>query len=710
MIPTPKAVAALSVGLTSGLGLLVAQIAFGTFIFSGPLAPYSSQGVGLILFGNFTACLIIALASGYRGAISGLSPTLVVVMALIGTSVNATGHTLFVTTVGALVISATAAGVLFFLVGHFQLSNLMRFIPYPMAAGFVAGVGGVVCLAALALLGVEPGAETMAALLTPPLLWKWAPGVLFGIALYLAMKRWKTALILPLGVALALVAYHFALGSLGISTEAAQQAGLLFTSTAEGNLWPALLPEDVHHVDWGVMATLIPDILMLILLAFIVLIMNLAGLELAAGKDLNWDREFKATGYASMVAGLGGGTVGCMIVPASLRSKLFRATTRLTGVTASLVIGSALFLGDGILELVPVALTAGIVIFAGIGMLDEGLLRSYRQLSGTEFMIVIAIFITILAFGLLMGVGVGLVATLVFFTVRLSRVDTIESRFTLRERHSKKARSVTDRALLVQEGKRVRGYRLRGYIFFGSVYPLVDELRQHLNDDPPPTCLLLDFSNVSGFDVSAVNVLGRFMQTADAAGMQVVMCTSSEQFLAGLKRNLTPAVGAGLRVEQSTDQALERCEDIIIHAWRTDDRMADKRRAQLLEATGADVEQYLNRLIIFESLVEQLRPWLKPGNYAGAETIAGPDRQQEGLELLISGRASVCDSTGARLRQFVPGDLIWPDGAQAGATTSVIADDPCQTMTLAPADRLWLEEHEQGLAIRLYQHLLGGFM
>ena len=69
-----KAVSALFVGFTSGLGLLVAQIAFGTLIFSGPLAPYSSQGVGLILFGNFAACLIIALAGGYRGALSGLSP------------------------------------------------------------------------------------------------------------------------------------------------------------------------------------------------------------------------------------------------------------------------------------------------------------------------------------------------------------------------------------------------------------------------------------------------------------------------------------------------------------------------------------------------------------------------------------------------------------------------------------------------------------
>ena len=34
-----KAVPALSAGFTSGLGLLVSHIAFGTFIFSGPLAP-----------------------------------------------------------------------------------------------------------------------------------------------------------------------------------------------------------------------------------------------------------------------------------------------------------------------------------------------------------------------------------------------------------------------------------------------------------------------------------------------------------------------------------------------------------------------------------------------------------------------------------------------------------------------------------------------
>ena len=90
--PSEKSVPALSAGFTSGLGLLVAQVAFGSFIFSGPLASYSSQGVGLVLFGNFATCLLVALASGYRGAIAGLSPALVIVMATIGFSMNAAGH------------------------------------------------------------------------------------------------------------------------------------------------------------------------------------------------------------------------------------------------------------------------------------------------------------------------------------------------------------------------------------------------------------------------------------------------------------------------------------------------------------------------------------------------------------------------------------------------------------------------------------------
>ena len=703
-----KTIPAMSVGLTSGLGLLVAQIAYGSFIFSGQLAPYTSQGVGLVLFGNFAACLVIALLGGFRGVISGLSPALVIIMATIGFTMDAEGEALFVTTAVALMIGAVITGLCCLVIGHFRLSNLVRFIPYPVSGGFVAGIGGAVCLAAMSLMGAELDWRTIPALVEFPTLWKWSPGAVYGVALYLAMRRWRNPLILPVSVVLAVGAYHFVLATLEISGSEARAAGLLLTSTSDGSLWPALQPADLVHVDWTAMAMQIPAILTLILVAFICIIMNIAGLETATDQELDWNHEFKATGLASVVSGVGGGTVTTIIIPASLRSKLFGATTRLTGVVAAFVIGGALFLGDGILELVPVPLVGGILFFAGSGMLDEGLVRSRKRLPRTEYGIIVLIFLVIITFGLFEGVGVGMVATLVFFAVRLSRTDVIESCFTVRGRRSSKVRPVPDRAILIERGDRVHAYRLRGYIFFGSVCPLADRLKRLLNGDSRPDCLILDFDAVSGFDYSALNVLSRFLQTVNETGVQVVVCALPEQLRNGLKRNLPPGEFALLRIESDMEHALEYCEEIVIAAWRKEASAADEQRTSLLERVSDDLERHLERQIHFEDLMDELQNWLNPCQYSADAALSEPGASHKNLQLLISGRASAYNSVGARVHQYGPGDAVWPAGTENDETTSVIADEACRTMALTPATRDCLEQHEERLALKLYRYLLAG--
>ena len=94
-----------------------------------------------------------------------------------------------------------------------------------------------------------------------------------------------------------------------------------------------------------------------------------------------------------------------------------------------------------------------------------------------EYGIVVLIAGVTVAFGLFEGVAAGMLAALVLFAVRLSHVDPIRSRVTSRDLRSTKARSVPDRAILRQEGARALIWRLRGYIFFGSVYSLADQLR-----------------------------------------------------------------------------------------------------------------------------------------------------------------------------------------------------------------------------------------
>ena len=707
-IRSGKTTPALSAGLTSGLGLLAAQVAFGTLIFSGPLAPYASQGVGLILFGNFAACLLIAFASSYRGAISGLSAPLVIAMALIGSTMAADGRALFVTTATALIIAALATGALCLVIGQFRLANVVRFIPYPVAGGFVAGIGGAVCVAAVLMMGGAPDWRHAPGLLEPDVLWKWAPGVAYGLALYLSMRRWRRPVILPISVVLFVGACHLTLFALGMTGDEARAAGLLLTSTVEESLWPVLAPSDFAHVDWSAMAGQIPGMLTLILVALICVVMNIAGLELAVNSELDWDREFRATGFTTVISGLGGGTVSSLIVPASLRSKLFGAMTRLTGVIAALVIGVALLLGDGMLKLVPAPLVGGMLIFAGSGMLDEGLVKSWRRVPRQEYAIILLIFVIIIALGLLEGVGAGIAATLVLFAVRLGRVDSVEARFTLREHQSNKVRPVTDHAIVLAEGDRVQVYRLRGYIFFGSVVSLANQLRQALSGSSPPACLMLDLGAVSGFDFSAVSVLGRFLQRAAAAGVRVVLCGVSEPLRIGLERTLPPPAFRELLVEPNADRALERCEDIVIAAWRADADAARERRAEILEHASEDLERYLDRQILFEDLIADLGEWLQPRYYAEGQPLAGLDAPHEGLQFLLSGRATAYDDGGARHYQLGPGDAIWPVGALDGNASSVVADQPCQTLALASDTRRWLELHSEHLAFRLYRYLLAG--
>lgn len=701
-----QVVPALTVGFTTGLGLLVAFIAYASLIFSGPLAPYASQGVGLVLFGNFVACFVIALTSGFRGAIAGISPALVIVLARIASGADADSDALFVTVAATLIISAVATGVCFYLMGRYRLADLVRFIPYPVAGGFVAGIGAVVCLSAMSLMGADTQWRAIPELVEFSVLVKWSPGAVFGVALYLAMKRWGHPLILPASVALAIAGYHLVLATLGISGDDAREAGLLLKSTSEGNFWPLLRLADLANLDLRAISMQIPSMLTLIPIALIVVIMNVAGLEVAVNRDLDWNREFRSTGVASVAAGLAGGTVASIIVPASLRSKLFGATSRLTGVVAALVLAAPLFWGDGMLELVPLPLVGGMLFFAGAGMLDQGLVKSRRRLPGLEYGIIAVVAVVIVAFGLFEGLAAGMQITVVFFALRLRRVDPIGSRFTLRERWSAKARPVPEVAILREEGERVQAYRLRGYIFFGSVGPLADRLRKSLSDASPPACLMLDFASVSGFDVSAVNVLARVLQSAKAAGTQVVLSAASEQLRTGLERTLPRSEFAQLLLEPNEDRALERCEEIVIAAWREGPGTADGRRISLLERSAADLEQHLERQIRFEELIDELRSWLTPRRYAAGEAFVGPGAANEGLQMLISGRASARETEGERVRQYGPGDAIWPVDPVTETALAVSADEPCETVVLTPEARNWLEEHEERLALKLYRYLL----
>ena len=438
----------------------------------------------MVLFGSFAVCLVVALTGSYRGTISALPAPCVVMLVAISSTLDAAGDALFMSMVATLMLSALAAGAGFLMIGRFRLADLTRFIPYPVAGGFLAGTGGALCLAALVLMGVTLDRQPLSDLLNLAVAWNWGPGIAYGLGLFLATARWKSSWILPVSFVLVAVSYHLSLPLLGISADEARAAGLLFRDTAEGALWPAFGLGDVARVDWTAVAGQIPNMLALILVTLLCLVTGVGGLELAANRELEWNREFRAAGLANLVAGLGGGPPGCLITSNTVLSHLFGAETRLTGLVVAGVVGGALLFGQAVLQLVPVPLLGGVLLFTGLRMMNDWLVARRSRLPRTEYAIVVLIFVVITFVGVLEGVAVGMAVTTAFFVVRLSRVESVEARFSARERHSNKVRPVPDRAILRAEGERIQAYRLRGYLFFGSAYRLADRLRHSLHDGP----------------------------------------------------------------------------------------------------------------------------------------------------------------------------------------------------------------------------------
>ena len=211
--------------------LVLYCFAISGIIFNGPLHPFAVEGAGMLLFGAAVFCLVVGLRSGYDGALAAPQDASAVVLGTMATTVAAgTAHgpaaSGFMTMTALLIVSSVVTGLGFVALGHFRLSKLLRFIPFPVTAGFIAGIGWTLSLAAVALMsGMALDWETLPRFLEAESLWRWGPGAAYGLVLFLAMKRTNSIAVLFGSLVAFTVLFHLVLALVGLSVEDAGRRG-----------------------------------------------------------------------------------------------------------------------------------------------------------------------------------------------------------------------------------------------------------------------------------------------------------------------------------------------------------------------------------------------------------------------------------------------------------------------------------------------------
>ncbi len=594
-------------GLVIGILTVIAQISYAALIFAGDLSGLVSNGIGLMLFGAVVIQLAVSLTSSYSGAIADPQDSSAVILALVAGTiassmlVSATLEETYLTIVAAIALSSLLTGLFFLALGYFKLGGLVRFLPYPVVGGFLAGTGWLLVTGAIGVMAdISPTVSQLPVLFQFDVLIRWLPGLIFAVLLLFALNRYDHFLIMPSMILAAMGLFYLIMWLTNSSVAEASAQGWLMGPFPAGRLWQPFTFSDLAQVHWSVLFEQIGNLAAILIISVVALLINASGIELTVEQDIDLNRELLAAGFGTFGAGLGGGMVGYHTLSSSTLAHTLGASSRLVGLFSAGVCGITLFFGASILALFPKVIMGGLLMLLGLSFLLEWVYEAWFKLSKIDYFIIILILVVISAVGFLEGVGVGILATVILFVVNYSRINVVKHALSGANYQSRVTRDSQHHQILRQKGDELYILQLQGFIFFGTANNLLDQVRQRINDSNlrPLRFIVLDFRQVTGLDATAMFSFSRMKQLIQAQNISLVFTTPSTEIQHQLKQGGF-AEEAELLLFPDLDHGLEWCENQMLIAAAVE---LDQKPQTLLEQletllpNGVNIANLLNYL------------------------------------------------------------------------------------------------------------------
>ena len=447
--------------------------------------------------------------------------------------------------VGFILTTVCLSGVILMVFGIGKMGQFIKFTPYSVISGFMTGLGVLYMLLQLnPFLGL-PGASSIsdALLEFPTLLARADPlAVMVGsltLGIVIAWQKWSFVTWLP-----------------------APLVGLLVgTLTAYLSGWE--IPK-IGEIPAGSFHFSVPDV-SLVEAAFVPAA-TLAGLcmfdslltclivDNLTGTHHDSDQELVGQGTANIFAGLMGGmgsatnTMPCVV---NIHSG---AKSRLAAIVMGLVMLSIVFGLGSLVESIPLAALAGILLKAGYDILDMRVLPVVRRLPKSDLLVFGLVVVMTVFWNLLSAVVVGLAVAFFRFVKDMAdryKVD-LDRRtadvqfeeddllFAMAREYAKQHRiegvglGESSGRIEQQVRERILIVRPHGPLFFGAI-DWLNETVEHLAEKD---VLLIRAQWLDELDLSGAYALGDLIEAANSRGVEVLMAgmsPRSRQLLEELK-------------------------------------------------------------------------------------------------------------------------------------------------------------------------------
>lgn len=669
-------------------------VSLAALIFSGPLSDGAGRASAGFVLATSIMLAVVGLKSRVTPVIAGVQDTAAIVAAAVAASIAADAAlpNQVPTVLVMLACAGVGTAIAMLLIGRYGLGAIVRFLPYPVISGFVAGTGWLLFRGGIEVMIDRPLHLTE---LGTVIAWSTSKYLVAGLALGLFMLfcvlRNITSVAISAAILLSAIAFHV-VGGIGSGLGTLESNGWLIGPFPEGGAWKPIGPSDFAATDWGVLGAHWVGIVAIVAVSIVGVMLNLSGLEEIVQEEIDVDYELQLTGLANVPIAAGGGLISYHLIgDTTLATKLgVRGAATPLAIAA---IGLALFVfGYDLIALMPRTVAGGVLVGIGLTVLAQWAQGPIRNMSRADAGVSALILVIIAGAGILTGVGVGLVLATLFFVVRYSRIDPVRHVLGAAGR-SNVDRPAAERRILRGAREEIIGVELQGYLFFGSV----SRLRTSIDSRPSSgraeeqtmRFVVLDFSRVTGVDLTAATSVRTMIKSLLERGTEVVLSgLNSENHAELLESGLDPT-----RVQPDYDHAVAWAEEQLLTQVESGTWTATEEPA----VAGGTPD-------VFKRL---------PSRHAPAgEIIIDPAESNRDLYIIESGHLSAWavleGGRKARLRQISAGAIIGEMAFCTGAprTAEVVADTDAVIRVLRRADFETMLHADPAQALEIQEFLL----
>jgi SulP family sulfate permease len=502
-------------GFAAMLVVLPSSIAFGVAAYAALGKDYVSSGALAGIFGAIATGLLSSPLGGAPRLISSpCGPATAVLSAFAAEMMSAhgAGDAMPAARVAALMAAvALASGALQFLYGAIGGGNLIKFIPYPVVAGYLSGVGALIFAGQIpGFLGFSPGAGLLAGLSAPEH-WKWrgiAVGLTTVAGILAAPRLTKAVPATILGLGAGILAY-FGLG-LAFPDMLSQTGNPLVLGPVGGGLgafWPHWAEQwknmsAIQPSDWKLL--LVPALTLSALLSIDTLKTCVVVDALTRSRH-DSNRTLIGQGVGNAASALLGGMPGSGMMGATIVSLNSGGQTKRSGLFEGCFVLLAFVLFGSLAGWLPLAALAGVLMVVACKMFDWSSFQLLRNRSTLlDFVVIWAVILTAARFSLIAASGTGVALSVLIFLRDQIRSPVLHRKTYGNEISSKKNRLPAQSKALEADGSQTAICELQGTLFFGTADKLYVELEPDLK-----RCrfVILDMRRVQSVDFTAAHML-----------------------------------------------------------------------------------------------------------------------------------------------------------------------------------------------------------